>query len=87
MMSGSSSAGPYSRRSSRTERSFDDPIREMEGMLVDEYGRFVPFYLGEFWLFHCLWLEKLLNNITLLSQQFKFSASWILHASNAERRR
>lgn len=39
-LSGSSSAGPYSRRSSRTERALDDPVREMEGMLVDEYGRF-----------------------------------------------
>lgn len=28
-----------SRRSCRFERPFDDPIREMEGMLVDEYGR------------------------------------------------
>lgn len=27
------------RRPSRAERSVDDPIREMEGMLVDEYGR------------------------------------------------
>ncbi|CAJ1932953.1 unnamed protein product [Sphenostylis stenocarpa] len=27
------------RRPSRAERSLDDPIREMEGMLVDEYGR------------------------------------------------
>jgi len=27
------------RRLSRAERSVDDPIREMEGMLVDEYGR------------------------------------------------
>ncbi|KAI3995402.1 hypothetical protein MKX01_002281, partial [Papaver californicum] len=26
------------RRPSRTERAIDDPIREMEGMLVDEYG-------------------------------------------------
>ena len=24
----------------RTERALDDPVREMEGMLVDEYGRF-----------------------------------------------
>lgn len=39
-LSGSSSVGAYSRRSSRTERSLDDPLREMEGMLVDEYGRF-----------------------------------------------
>lgn len=34
------SSGAFSRRSLRTERSFDDPLREMEGMLVDEYGRF-----------------------------------------------
>lgn len=27
------------RRPSRVERAIDDPIREMEGMLVDEYGR------------------------------------------------
>ena len=27
------------RRPSRAERSIDDPIREMEGMVVDEYGR------------------------------------------------
>lgn len=38
--SSSASAGVYSRRSLRTERALDDPIREMEGMLVDEYGRF-----------------------------------------------
>ncbi|MCL7047113.1 hypothetical protein MKW94_009688, partial [Papaver nudicaule] len=30
--------GSSSRRPSRTERSLDDPVREMEGMLVDEYG-------------------------------------------------
>jgi len=29
------------RRPSRAERAVDDPIREMEGMLVDEYGRYV----------------------------------------------
>ncbi|CAH2057587.1 unnamed protein product [Thlaspi arvense] len=28
----------YSRRSARTERSLDDPVRDMEEMLVDEYG-------------------------------------------------
>lgn len=27
------------RRPCRAERSIDDPIRELEGMLVDEYGR------------------------------------------------
>lgn len=34
-----SSAGLSLRRPSRAERAIDDPIREMEGMLVDEYGR------------------------------------------------
>ncbi|KAK8960313.1 ENHANCER OF AG-4 protein 2 [Platanthera guangdongensis] len=29
----------YSRRPPRTERPLNDPVREMEGMLVDEYGR------------------------------------------------
>ena len=33
------SAGFFLRRPSRAERAVDDPIREMEGMLVDEYGR------------------------------------------------
>ena len=27
-------------RPSRSERAVNDPIREMEGMLVDEYGRY-----------------------------------------------
>ncbi|KAJ9189391.1 hypothetical protein P3X46_000694 [Hevea brasiliensis] len=38
-----SSAGFSLRRPSRAERAVDDPIREMEGMLVDEYGRSVSF--------------------------------------------
>ena len=33
------------RRPSRAERSVDDPIREMEGMLVDEYGRSDVFFI------------------------------------------
>lgn len=33
-------AGFSQRRPSRAERAIDDPIREMEGMLVDEYGRY-----------------------------------------------
>ena len=33
------SAGFLLRRPSRAERSVDDPIREMEDMVVDEYGR------------------------------------------------
>lgn len=32
-------AGFFLRCPSRAERSVDDPVREMEGMLVDEYGR------------------------------------------------
>ncbi|XP_035551522.1 protein HUA2-LIKE 3 isoform X3 [Juglans regia] len=47
-LSDSSSAGPYSRRSSRTERALDDPVREMEGMLVDEYGSNSSFQLPGF---------------------------------------
>ncbi|XP_011625693.1 protein HUA2-LIKE 2 isoform X2 [Amborella trichopoda] len=34
-----------SRRPSRTERAFNDPAREMEGMLVDEYGSNTSFQL------------------------------------------
>uniref|UniRef100_A0A0D9X3C6 CID domain-containing protein n=1 Tax=Leersia perrieri TaxID=77586 RepID=A0A0D9X3C6_9ORYZ len=34
------------RRPSRAERSVDDPIREMEGMLVDEYGSNANFELS-----------------------------------------
>ncbi|KAL6543942.1 RPR [Orobanche gracilis] len=34
-----SSTGILQRRPSRVERAFDDPIRDMEGMFVDEYGR------------------------------------------------
>ncbi|KAL2339402.1 hypothetical protein Fmac_007342 [Flemingia macrophylla] len=36
------------RRPSRAERSLDDPIREMEGMLVDEYGSNATFQLPGF---------------------------------------
>ena len=31
--------GASLRRPARFERAVDDPIREMEGMYVDEYGR------------------------------------------------
>ncbi|GLU03495.1 hypothetical protein SLE2022_206910 [Rubroshorea leprosula] len=37
-----------SRRSARTERAFDDPVREMEGMLMDEYGSNSSFQLPGF---------------------------------------
>lgn len=36
------------RRPSRSERAIDDPIREMEGMLVDEYGSNATFQLPGF---------------------------------------
>ncbi|XP_021724696.1 ENHANCER OF AG-4 protein 2-like [Chenopodium quinoa] len=42
------SSGFSFRRPSRTERSVDDPIREMEGMLVDEYGSNATFNLPGF---------------------------------------
>ncbi|XP_065861180.1 protein HUA2-LIKE 2-like isoform X2 [Euphorbia lathyris] len=44
----SSSGGVYSRRSARTERALDDPVRDMEGMLVDEYGSNSSFQLPGF---------------------------------------
>ncbi|KAG8365754.1 hypothetical protein BUALT_Bualt17G0004800 [Buddleja alternifolia] len=40
-----SAAGVSLRRPSRAERSIDDPIREMEGMVVDEYGSNATFQL------------------------------------------
>lgn len=45
---GSSLSRGFSRRPMRTERPFDDPIREMEGMLVDEYGSNSSFQLPGF---------------------------------------
>ncbi|XP_011033682.1 PREDICTED: HUA2-like protein 3 [Populus euphratica] len=48
VLGGSSSAGLYSRRSARTERALDDPVRDMEGMLVDEYGSNSSFQLPGF---------------------------------------
>lgn len=44
----SSSAVAYSRRSARTERALDDPVRDMAGMLVDEYGSNSSFQLPGF---------------------------------------
>ncbi|KAL4569992.1 hypothetical protein LXL04_025641 [Taraxacum kok-saghyz] len=42
------SVGVFSKRPSRSERAVDDPIREMEGMLVDEYGSNATFQLPGF---------------------------------------
>ncbi|KAK9274493.1 hypothetical protein L1049_021742 [Liquidambar formosana] len=41
-------AGFFLRRPSRAERAVDDPIREMEGMLVDEYGSNATYQLPGF---------------------------------------
>ncbi|KAL5995860.1 hypothetical protein ACLOJK_025932 [Asimina triloba] len=38
----------FSRRPPRTERALNDPVREMEGMLVDEYGSNTSFQLPGF---------------------------------------
>ncbi|KAB5548012.1 hypothetical protein DKX38_011418 [Salix brachista] len=55
------SAGLSFRHPSRSERAIDDPIREMEGMLVDEYGSLVETLRGD----TCYW------TLPLLSQCFK----------------
>ncbi|XP_042488898.1 protein HUA2-LIKE 3-like [Macadamia integrifolia] len=38
----------FARRPSRSERALNDPVREMEGMLVDEYGSNTSFQLPGF---------------------------------------
>uniref|UniRef100_A0A7N0ZYQ7 CID domain-containing protein n=1 Tax=Kalanchoe fedtschenkoi TaxID=63787 RepID=A0A7N0ZYQ7_KALFE len=45
---GDASGSVSFKRPSRTERSVDDPIREMEGMLVDEYGSNAAMQLPSF---------------------------------------
>ncbi|GER24805.1 hepatoma-derived growth factor-related protein [Striga asiatica] len=57
-----------SNRTLRNERAFDDPIREMEGMMVDEYGRYFIFII----LFDSLSLDH-----HLLKSAFAFSNSSI----------
>lgn len=47
------------RRPSRAERAVDDPIREMEGMLVDEYGR------SEFTCLSAIFWQILVNQSSL----------------------
>ncbi|XP_047335233.1 protein HUA2-LIKE 2-like [Impatiens glandulifera] len=44
----SSSGSVFAKRTMRTERPFDDPIRGMDGMLVDEYGSNSNFKLAGF---------------------------------------
>ncbi|KAL1196741.1 Protein HUA2-LIKE 1 [Cardamine amara subsp. amara] len=45
---GDATVGFSLRRPSRSERAVDDPLRDMEGMLVDEYGSNASFQLSEF---------------------------------------
>ncbi|CAN1352769.1 Protein HUA2-LIKE 3 [Linum perenne] len=45
---GPSTSAAYCRRSARTDRALDDPIRDMEGMHVDEYGSNSSFQLPGF---------------------------------------
>ncbi|KAA8533367.1 hypothetical protein F0562_033100 [Nyssa sinensis] len=52
------SAGFFLRRPSRAERAVDDPIREMEGMLVDEYGSNATFQLPGFLSSHVFEQEE-----------------------------
>lgn len=60
------SSGISFRRPSRAERSVDDPIREMEGMLVDEYGRLVS-------SLHCLVALNLLVQLNYMFAYFLFA--------------
>lgn len=52
VVSDDTSSGLSLRRPSRAERAIDDPIREMEGMLVDEYGSNATFQLPGFFSSH-----------------------------------
>ncbi|KAL3651048.1 RPR [Castilleja foliolosa] len=52
------SIGVSHRRPSRAERSIDDPIRDMEGMFVDEYGSMAKFELPGFLPSHFFEVEE-----------------------------
>ncbi|CDP11018.1 unnamed protein product [Coffea canephora] len=52
VVSDDTSSGLSLRRPSRAERAIDDPIREMEGMLVDEYGSNATYQLSGFFSSH-----------------------------------
>ncbi|XP_051122303.1 ENHANCER OF AG-4 protein 2-like [Andrographis paniculata] len=56
------SAGFSSRRPLRNERAFDDPIREMEGMVVDEYGSNATFKLHELLSAHSFQEDEVYEN-------------------------
>lgn len=64
-----SSGGLSFRRPSRAERAIDDPIREMEGMLVDEYGRLSTyFHLCSFEIFLAMnFIKRMLLTFIWLS--------------------
>ena len=59
------SAGFFLRRPSRAERAVDDPIREMEGMLVDEYGRY-ELLLCTTYLNKILYIYLVLNDVFIV---------------------
>lgn len=61
------SAGFFPKRPSRAERSIDDPIREMEGMLVDEYGSNASFQLPGFLSSHVFEEEEEEEDIPSIS--------------------
>ena len=61
-------AGLSLRRPSRAERAVDDPLREMEGMLVDEYGRSAIYFFLYVFLVLTLLLFLVIH---MISSSFK----------------
>ncbi|XP_057527878.1 ENHANCER OF AG-4 protein 2 isoform X3 [Amaranthus tricolor] len=70
------------RRPSRAERSVDDPIREMEGMLVDEYGSNATFSLPGFLSAHGFADDDDEDEEDVPSVSFKESDVTALQSSN-----
>ncbi|KFK27636.1 hypothetical protein AALP_AA8G409100 [Arabis alpina] len=62
------------RRPSRSERAVDDPIREMEGMLVDEYGSNATFQLPGFFSSHTFEDDEEDDDIPTLQKEKSTSA-------------
>ncbi|CAF2129300.1 hypothetical protein BRARA_C04187 [Brassica rapa] len=63
------------RRPSRSERSVDDPIREMEGMHVDEYGSNATIQLPGFFSSHTFEDEEEEDDDRPISQKAKSTSS------------
>ncbi|XP_027355668.1 ENHANCER OF AG-4 protein 2 [Abrus precatorius] len=63
------------RRPSRAERSVDDPIREMEGMLVDEYGSNATFQLDGFLSSHAFEEDEDEDDLLINSCKETYDAS------------